>query len=416
MRQDTSRKSRRGAWGRRILVLVGWLFAAASASAFDRAPTVVLISMDGTRPADLRPDRLPSLVALGDAGLSAEALVPVDPTNTFPNHVSLATGVRPEVHRLVNNVFIDPDRGRFARQEPNAWIEAEPIWSVVERHGLRAVSFYWVGSEGPWVGGPGPSESRRFSSRTLEKTKVDQILAWLDEPEERRPHLITAWFHGADGAGHDAGPESIAVTRALAPQDAQIARLVREMERRGLFASTTLVFVSDHGMTTVGERIDLAAALRREGLRPKVLGVGGFASIVFDPDRRTAERVAEAVRVARAEGLEAYAREAAPRDWHVGDVRFGDVVVRAPIGRAIVSSRTDAVGLHGYDARAPQMAGMLVARGRGIVPGTRVGRVSSLRIAPTVLGLLGLPAPDTMREAPIEEMWVGVTAREEEIR
>ena len=100
----------------------------------------------------------------------------------------------------------------------------------------------------------------------------------------------------------------------------------------------------------------------------------------------------------------------APRDWRVGDARFGDVVVRAPIGRAIVAARTDAVGLHGYDARTPEMAAMLVARGRGIASGTRVGRISSLRIAPTVLALLGLPAAEGMREPPITEMLVGVEA------
>ena len=149
-------------------------------------PTVVLISLDGTRPADLRADRLPSLLALAERGAIADALVPVDPSNTFPNHVSLATGVRPEVHRLVNNAFVDSERGPFDRSAPHTWIEAEPIWSVAERHGLRAASFFWVGSEGPWSGGPGPSETRSFSSRTSEEEKVDQILAWLAEPDPAR--------------------------------------------------------------------------------------------------------------------------------------------------------------------------------------------------------------------------------------
>jgi predicted AlkP superfamily pyrophosphatase or phosphodiesterase len=376
----------------------------------ERAPTVVLISLDGTRPADVSPERLPSLVALGRAGARAEGLVPIDPPNTFPSHVSLATGVRPDVHRLVNNSFIDPERGRFTRDAPHRWIESEPIWSIAERHGMRTAAYFWVGSEGPWQGGPGPSDTRRFSSRTSEKTKVNRILSWLaiEDPAER-PRLILSWFHGADHAAHDSGPDSPAVTRLLAPQDREIARLVREMEARGLFASTTLIFVSDHGMVRAQERLDLAAALRAAGLRPSVLGIGGFASIVFKPSIRTEEALARAVEVARAEGLEAWRREQAPADWHMTDPRFGDVVVRAPIGVAIVRPSTNIEGFHGYDAREPAMAGLLVARGRGVRAGTRLGRVSALAIAPTVLSLLGLPIPPQMKLPAIPELLVGLS-------
>ena len=55
------------------------------------------------------------------------------------------------------------------------------------------------------------------------------------------------------------------------------------------------------------------------------------------------------------------------------------------------------------------MAGMLVARGRGVRPGTRIGRVSALAVAPTVLSLLGLPIPEQMKAPPIPELLVGVS-------
>jgi len=209
------------------LVLAGCASIVCAASDSSRAMppvSVVLISMDGTRPSALTEQNLPSLVDLGRRGARAEALIPVDPSNTFPSHVSLATGVRPDVHRLVNNSFIDPERGRFRRDEPHAWIEAEPIWSIAERHGLRTASFYWVGSEGPWQGGPGPSETRKFSSRTSEKRKVDQILEWLAIGDPAlRPRLIMSWFHGADHEGHLRGPDSDSLGSALAPQQAAIA-------------------------------------------------------------------------------------------------------------------------------------------------------------------------------------------------
>jgi predicted AlkP superfamily pyrophosphatase or phosphodiesterase len=372
-------------------------------------PTVVLISLDGTRPADLTEALLPSLVELGRKGARADALVPVDPTNTFPSHVSIVTGVRPEEHRLVNNLFIDPIRGRFSRKEPHTWIESEPIWSVAERHGLPTVSFHWVGSEGPWKAGPGPRETKKFSSRTLEKTKVNQILKWLAiEDPLLRPRLITSWFHGADHAAHVSGPGTEAVGKSLSRQNVQIARLIDEMEKRGLFESTTLIFVSDHGMTLANERVNLGRLLSRAGLELSLLGTGGFAVGVFDEGAKSDANLALAVKVARQAGLEAWPREDAPAKWHVADPRFGDFVVRAPIGTAIVGATTMIDGFHGYDAEEPAMAGLLVARGRGVLVGAELGRVSSLAIAPTILELLGLPVPEQMKEPPIAELLVGV--------
>ena len=405
---------------KRFNSLIGWLLLpigmagclvepAEGAGEVLAPPTVVLISMDGTRPDDVTRAQLPSLVELGRKGLRAAALVPVDPSNTFPSHVSMVTGVRPEEHRLVNNVFIDPIRGRFSRDAIHTWIESEPIWSIVERHGMRAASFHWVGSEGPWKNGPGPSVSKKFSSRTLEKTKVTQILKWLaiEDPAER-PRLITSWFHGADHAGHVAGPGTDAVAKSLAPQNAQIARLVRKMEERDLFASTTLIFVSDHGMARPRGRLDLGRALKRAGLKLSLLGVGGFAIGVFKAGEKTESNMARALEIAREAGMQAWARVDAPKDWHVDDPRFGDFVVRAPMGIAIAGPRTLIDGFHGYPSDKPEMAGFLVARGRGVSVGTELGRVSGLAIAPTVLELLGLPIPPQMKEGPIKEMTQGI--------
>jgi hypothetical protein len=384
--------------------------APASASLEGSRPsTVVLISLDGTRPEDVTQKSTPSLFAMGEQGLRGEGLIPVNPSNTFPSHVSLATGVPPEVHRLVNNRFIDPERGQFKRDDPNAWIESEPIWSIAERSGVRAAAYYWVGSEGPWSGGPGPSETRQFSGRTTEKTKVNRILKWLGSTDPlTRPRLIMAWFHGADRAGHASGPGGPSVAAALAPQDRQIARLVEEMQTLGLFETTTLIFVADHGMTGASRRINLGKELGRAGLKPSVLGMGGFSSLVFKGKTRTEKNLERAVVLARGLGLEAFRREAAPGAWQVRDPRFGDVVVRAPIGTAIVSTTTQAAGFHGYDAQAPEMHGVLLARGRGVVPGTKLGRVSSLAIAPTVLSLLGLPIPPQMQESPLRELLSGI--------
>ncbi len=119
------------------------LCLAASASAGSR-PTVVMISMDGTRPADVAAGRLPSLSRLAERGAIAEKLLPSFPSNTFPNHVTLVTGVAPERHGIVDNTFVDPERGLFQKEDIPSWIDVEPIWSLLARAGIVSASFYWV--------------------------------------------------------------------------------------------------------------------------------------------------------------------------------------------------------------------------------------------------------------------------------
>lgn len=394
---------------RRLLValVLLWTLAAAPPGRGDSPPSkggesapeisVVVISLDGTRPADLRPEDLPTLTALAESGARARALVPVFPTNTFPNHVSLMTGVAPERHGIVNNRFIDPERGAFDRGAIPSFVEVEPIWSWLAGRGVVSASYYWVGSEGPWRSGRGPRHWRPFDSSTTEMEKVEQILDWLDltDPAER-PRLVTSWFHGADGAAHRHGPGSEAARIALRGQDRAIATLVRGLDERGLRRSTVLLFVSDHGMAPRGREVDLRDALDDADIGARVLGAGGFAQVYLDDPARDAGRAVEA---ARGLGLRAHRREAAPREWRVGNPRFGDVVVLAPLGVTIESGRLLSLptrGWHGYWPDEPSMAGILVAVGPGIEPGTDLGRVSNLDVAPTVLALLGQEPPDWM--------------------
>ncbi len=385
-----------------LLVLLALLPMPSGAGAPVR-PAVVLISLDGTSP-DVGRRGLPTLAGMARSGAWARRLVPVFPANTFPNHVSLVTGVHPDRHGIVDNAFLDPERGVYDKDPDPTWIEVEPLWSLVEGHGIRTASYHWVGSEGPWRSGRGPSAWRRFDSDVTEQEKVDQILAWLDaEPLSARPGLVTAWFHGADHAGHRYGPDAPEVEQALRVQERALAALLDGLASRGALATTTLLVVSDHGMERVRSRVDLAAALRRAGLRARVFGGGGFASVVVDGGPAAEEK---AVRTARGLGLEAWRRGEAPAELPLANPRFGSVVALAPPGVAI--GRGSLRGVHGHRPEEARMAALFAAVGRGVPPGLALEDVRSIDVAPTVLRLLGVPIPDWMQGRPIPEIGVGV--------
>jgi hypothetical protein len=402
---------------RLVGVLLASLALAVACAAEAAPPSVVLISLDGTRPSDARP--LASFRRIAERGALGAGLVPAFPSNTFPNHVTFVTGVSPDRHGIVNNVFFDPTRGLYRYASDPSWIEVEPLWSILARAGMPSASFFWVGSEGNWRSGLGPREWRAFDGSVPEAEKVRQILAWLTAPDP--PRLVTSWFHGADGAGHRFGPGTQEVADTLRRQDAALGALLDALEQDGRLRSTTLLLVSDHGMLPVTRSVDLEQALGEAGIRADVIGGGGFATINLRPPRRwfflpspadtestRAQRAEGAARVARGLGLEAWPRGAGSAEFATGNPRFGDVVALAPPGTLIVG-HIDSIGqaaaalasgplrgAHGYRPELAEMTGLFAAIGRGVEPGAHPALVHAVDVAPTVLSLLGVTPPEWM--------------------
>src|SRR5687768_9743818 len=80
----------------------------------------------------------PTLSRLAREGVRAEAMVPVFPTKTFPNHYTMVTGRFPAGHGIVGNVLTAHDIGaRLSLFDPTAVRDArfylvEPIWVTAE--------------------------------------------------------------------------------------------------------------------------------------------------------------------------------------------------------------------------------------------------------------------------------------------
>ena len=378
---------------------------AALASPKDVAPTVIIISMDGVRHDAVGEEGLPGFARILAEGARARALVPVFPSSTFPNHVSLATGAPTDRHGIVGNRFRDRERGSFDYDNDASWIQAEPLWVAAERQGRRAATFYWVGSETAWRGVSPTYRRAPFSSDTPEGEKVRQILAWLDLPPERRPQLVMSWWHGSDHAAHRHGPESGPVRAALAGQDEALRGLLRGLDERAAWHSTTLYVVSDHGMTTATELVDPVAALSSAGVYAEVT-YGMAVAHAFSEHEQVRARV---LRIWNdLPGVVAYRQRELPaalRFTHPS--RTGDVValVSPPARFApqsawrrgaarVLSWFGSTVGAHGYDpAQVPDMGGIWLAMGRGIAPAQLAPAASVLDVAASAARLLGIEPP-----------------------
>ncbi|MBS1794038.1 MAG: alkaline phosphatase family protein [Acidobacteria bacterium] len=242
----------------RFLLLAIFLFPVlAQKPVNDLKPTVILISLDGFRYDYVDKFDTPAMKALARDGVRAKWMIPSFPTKTFPNHYTIATGLYPAHHGIVeNNVYdfgtVFSMSKREEVQNPRWWL-GEPVWVTAEKQGQIAASFFFPGSETP-IGGLRPHFWRTYNGRVPPEMRVDKVLGWLDLPADRRPTMITLYFSDTDDAGHEFSPDAEETRYAALNADRYIERLVNGLKARGIDEKVNVIIVSDHGMAAVDLR------------------------------------------------------------------------------------------------------------------------------------------------------------------
>ena len=92
----------RAALSRRQLNFCSYLMVlvVSVASLSAHSSTLVLVSIDGFRHDYLNQFHAPALQAIAQYGFRVDRLQPVYPTNTFPTHISMITGLNPADHGI----------------------------------------------------------------------------------------------------------------------------------------------------------------------------------------------------------------------------------------------------------------------------------------------------------------------------
>jgi predicted AlkP superfamily pyrophosphatase or phosphodiesterase len=369
-------------------------------------PYLVLISIDGFRWDYPELYDTPALDRIAARGLKAKALQPLFPTLTFPSHFTIATGLPPARHGLVANAFPDEQRQDWfhykdrATVQDGSWYLAEPIWVTAEHAGMLTAAYYFVGTEAD-IDGVHPTNWFAFDADVDGSTRVRQVLRWLAEEPERRPHFITLYFEDVDDYTHWHGPGSRESVQAIQRVDRQIGQLLDGLANLPHADQVYLLLVSDHGMAEyradrqpliLDRIVDLTGVRSVEG--------GPYVYLYFDPE--AAGRV-EATRDAINANWDcgrALLPSELPDAWQVTpSARFPDLFVQADPGCAVIStpSRRDKVtpGDHGWAPEMPEMRGIFYALGPGIAPGTRTGVLTVTDVYPLMLSILELAAPES---------------------
>jgi alkaline phosphatase D len=389
-----------------LSLLAGLLLAAPpDAARPDNAPAqmdkpyVLLISLDGYRYDYSEEYGATNLIELGKQGVHAKALLPEFPTLTFPNHYSIATGLYPEHHGIVENAFWDPDlQASFRFTNPvdagdAKWWGGTPLWVLAEQQGMRSAAYFWVGTEAP-IQNTRPSYWFTYNSKTTLGAQTNQVVEWLKLPPAQRPHLILLYLSKVDHEGHLHGPESPEVRDAVKEVDTALGHLFEQVRATGL--PMNIVVVSDHGMAQVTREITFTT----EEFEGAKFSAGTTQIDVHSKDPALLGRLYEHF-LHKDPDLLVYRKADLPAALHYGNnPRIGDLVLYA---KTPVRLRYDAPGrqpsgkvegMHGYEvARVPEMKGIFYAQGPAFQQGLVIEEFQNINIYPLVANILGLNPP-----------------------
>jgi ectonucleotide pyrophosphatase/phosphodiesterase family member 5 len=352
-----------------------------------------MISIDGFKPEYLDELNTPTLLNLAKEGAVAKGMLPVFPSQTFPNHYSMVTGLYPDHHGIVNNTMIDPKipetfklSSRAAVTNSQWWEDGVPIWVSAQQQGKKTATLFWPGSEAK-IRGIQPNDWLAYDKNLLPTDRVNRLLLWLNRPNQDRADFATLYFEDVDSSGHRYGPNSVEVKESTKVVDRAIQELITGLQREDLLQKTTLIIVSDHGMAEVKaeQSINLKKLLSAFA-KLNIIWQGPIAGINLQGE--SLEGVLSSLQ--QNKDMQCWAKSAIPAKYHFGQHRrVPDIVCLAKLGYTILdgTSLFTIPGQHGYDPELKDMHGLFIANGYKIKK-TQLSYFENIEVYPLINHLL----------------------------
>ena len=369
-------------------------------------PTVILVSLDGFRYDYLNLFRPSNLNSLAASGVRAKWMIPSFPSKTFPNHYTIATGLYPQDHGIVENNIYDPlfkavftlsDRREV---ENGRWWLGEPIWVTAEKHGQKAASVFYPGTEAE-IAGTRPSFWKKYDKEMSNDARVDTLLSWLDLPRDQRPTFLALYFSDPDDAGHEFGPIASETRKAVLNVDKEIGRLIMGLKAREIFRQINLIIVSDHGMASVR----LTNAILLDKLFDTILASRIFWTreiVSIFPRAGKEDEIYQSLKRRLPPQGRVYRKAEMPARFHYSQSpRIAPLLVLPAEGWILTNRKAFAEmqakgetkrskGGHGYDNQLPSMRAIFIAHGEAFKKGKVVSPFENIQVYNIMAKILGL--------------------------
>ena len=425
--------------------------AAAGATHSESENNVIIISIDGFYHEYLWDENipLPTIRELAEEGAYAEAMIPANPSNTWPNHTSIVTGTYPDRHGLVHN-------GKLIRGEPgeplyvdnerdkDEMIHIPTLYDVAHEAGLTTGDSGWPANQRAGTIDytfPGAVDNIKLMTPELRQDVIDMGLIeegmtslWGQEDygQVRRDHIWTETalqilrayipdlllFHllNADSAQHAFGRDTVPAHLAMAVSDQNVRNLINTLKEEGIRDETNIFIVSDHGFVNVDYSIQPNRRLRELGLLQvdddgqidyadvQVVPAGGTAMVYSTHPENAEENLDQAYEhLKELEGIDQVITPENYDEYGYPDPRendqMGDFVLAAEAGYSFGGQADEGdyvvpvdgpAGTHGYLNELPEMYNVFIANGPDIEKGVELDKVDVRSVAPTAAEILGL--------------------------
>jgi predicted AlkP superfamily pyrophosphatase or phosphodiesterase len=234
-----------------LRLLTALLLSPALLIAAPRAEHVIVISIDGGKPAVIAESEMPTLKKMAAEGAVTWQASTIFPSKTLPSHTSMLTGVGPDKHQVLWNDF-SPIKGK---------VKVPTVFSLLRAVDAKAVTGMFVCKQKfrhLWIEGTldtfdfgGPIQDTPVAgSPEIEKDKKPAQLeaknasAWI---KEKKPKLLFVHFADPDTAGHKDGWGSPQQKEAFKVTDQALWQVWTAVKDAGIAESTVILISADHG-------------------------------------------------------------------------------------------------------------------------------------------------------------------------
>ncbi|UJR26834.1 hypothetical protein I4U23_008147 [Adineta vaga] len=331
-------------------------------------PRLLIISLDGFRHDYLTQYSFSTLNRIQNQGIrTTHGMQPTFVTMTFPNHISIATGMYEEDHGIIHNRFFDTKLQKlitFGTGDEGQWSDpkVEPLWITATKQNKKAAVIYWPACHNEFHGIRPLAYTKVYSDAVPFREKINEAITYFHNSSF---DLAMIYHYEPDRQGHVYGPDSKETFEALVRLDADLDYLLTKVKNE-LNDDLNIIILSDHGMSNTTRIIQpfLDGYVNREEVEEQILD---GPILVLTPRPGFFDQVFNGLH--RISNVTVYKREEFPERYHYAKIkhRLGDIIVVPNDTNTVFSRSLTSIvptkGNHGYDNTLSSMQAIFMAIG-----------------------------------------------------
>ncbi len=379
---------------------------------------VLILSMDGFRWDLPQMYDTPTLDSVASVGVFS-VVKPVYPSMTLVNHYSMATGLWPDHHGIVNNTFYDSVLdtvfavGRYDTRSNAALYGGEPIWNTADRQGVVCNVFDWIGVEAP-INGKYPAYSILYDPDRTRKEMADMVLDVLCKDDVKQiPQLVLWYIDEPDKSEHHHTAESPEVRDVVENIDSVLRYFLTEVRSSPVYDKIDFIITADHGHTALSpdRYLNLYSSIG-----PLVERSDNQTPLGIVPREGCTEAIMDSLAVYAPGRYRYWKRDSMPEEFCFGTFasRIAPIIVQPDLGWKIVCDSVPdfkkpqpGTSGHGYDPDESDMQMVFYGFGphfkRGYVHDRKFHSADDYLIMCRLLNIK--PAPNDCREEDIKGLF-----------